>query len=235
MKKNLWFVFVALAMVAIFTVAGCTPSTPTPSPTATPTAAPTVAPDTTPPDVVSTVVSKVYGANNYNFKITITFSEPIESGCIEDPGNWTVAVSNSKRQDTNKPSVSVYDVSLSSDAKKAIVLAKVTQTVVYSATYMINGAIEVVSGNKIFDGLICSTQDAENYAKLPTLPTGAVVIASSPDEPTVADTVSWSFKNCVIQDEFGNPVCNLEGKDCCEEPVCESCVEECELGGGICQ
>ncbi len=218
-------------MVAIFTVAGCKPTTPsTPTPTATPTATPTVAPDKACPKVVSTVVSKIYDANNPGaFKIVITFDEPIESDCIENPDNWAITVSNSGRQDT-KLSATPYDVEIS--GKKLIVKATVEENVTYSAVY-IGGTNGSASKVKTFYGLICNTEDAENYAdykEVLNIPTGAAVISSSPAKPTVADVVSWELNGCFIYDELGNGCCTYSGEDCCLEPICETCVEECPLG-----
>ncbi|NSW76540.1 MAG: hypothetical protein HPY68_07165 [Candidatus Atribacteria bacterium] len=245
MKKNLWFVFVALAMVAIFTVAGCTPSTPTPSPTATPTVAPTVAPDTACPKVVSTVVSKAYSVGgSYNFKIVITFDEPVElSACAEDPANWTVTVSNSKR-DYYAPGadpISADVVDVEADGKKVVLYASVYENVSYDVIYYDgNGNLGRDTFKYEFPGLICSEADAEAYATGYEEGEGwsdsNVVVSSSVSAPTVADVVSWKLTGgCFIYDELGNGCCSFSGEDCCLEPVCEECVEECPLGSGICQ
>jgi len=234
-KKNLWFVFVALAMVAIFTVAGCKPTTP-PTPTATPTAtpAPTVAPDTACPKVVSTVVSKIYDANNPGaFKIVITFDEPIESDCVENPDNWTITVSNSGRQD-DELEATPYEVTI--DGKKLIVKATVKEEVDYSVVYIGATSGSLTKNDVLFYGLICNTADADDYADGDlTIPDGTVVISSSPAAPTVADVVKWELNGCFIYDELGNGCCTFSGSDCCLEPVCEECVEECPLGSSICQ
>jgi len=239
-KKNLWFVFVALAMVAIFTVAGCkptTPTTPTPTPTATP--APTVAPDTACPKVVSTVVSKIYdyGVDGKPilgaFKIVITFDEPIESDCVENPDNWTITVSNSGRQ-TKELDATPYEVTI--DGKKLIVKATVEEEVTYSAVYIGATSGSATKDNVPFYGLICNTADADDYADGGlTNPPGTVVISSSPAAPTVADVVKWELNGCFIYDELGNGCCTFSGSDCCLEPVCETCVEECPLGSSTCQ
>jgi len=262
-KKNLWFVFVALAMVAIFTVAGCKPTTP-PTPTATPTAtpAPTVAPDKACPKVVSTVASKAYTNNDGNkaFQVVITFDEPITSTCIENPANWEVYVKNSGRigsdfKSTNGKKVSVSSISISNDYKKVTLKAAVqesfTYTVIYSVYNNSNGLFADYSLQvpKTFDGLICSEGDAKTYVEIDTKAEDAAVAKqgivphslnyvksrSLPSAPTAADVVIWKLKNCVVCDDLNNCCCDYSGSDCCLEPVCEECVEECPLGGGICQ
>ena len=265
MKKNLWFVFVALAMVAIFTVAGCrpmTPSTPTPTPTATP--APTVAPDKACPKVVSTVASKIYEAGRPGaFKIVITFDEPITSACIENPANWEVYVKNSGRigsdfKSTNGRKVSVSSISISNDYKKVTLKAAVEESFTYTVIYSVyNNATGQFTDyglqiTKTFDGLICSEGDAKTYVEpadtkaedaavagppynLPYDPRNYVKSRSLPSAPTAADVVIWKLKNCVVCDDLNNCCCDYSGSDCCLEPVCEECVEGCPLGGGICQ
>ncbi|MGQ9473159.1 MAG: hypothetical protein ACUVQZ_06890 [Candidatus Caldatribacteriaceae bacterium] len=229
MKKNLWFVFVALSMMAIFLVAGCKPTTPETSPSPSPTATPTVAPDTDYPRVVSTVASKAYDAANgdYNFKVVITFDEPVElSACAENPSNWNVTVKNRERID-NEIDADVVDVSV--DGKKVILKAYVSEPV-SGSVYVIG--VGYVNYEGTFKGLICSEDDADRYGKLDNVsPYGDL---GAVDPPTVADEVKWSLNDCFIFDELGNGSCSYSGSDCCLEPVCEECVEGCPLGGGIC-
>jgi len=265
-KKNLWFVFVALAMVAIFTVAGCrpmTPSTPTPTPTATPT--PTVAPDKACPKVVSTVASKAYTNvdGTKAFQVVITFDEPITSTCIENPANWEVYVKNSGRIDsdfksTNGKKVSVPpSISISNDYKKVTLKASVEESLTYTVVYSVydNGTGRFTEYGlqitKPFNGLICSEGDAKTYVEPDTKkedaealraigvtgyhPLNYVKSRSLPSAPTAADVVIWKLKNCVVCDDLNNCCCDYSGSDCCLEPVCETCVEGCPLGGGICQ
>jgi hypothetical protein len=264
-KKNLWFVFVALAMVAIFTVAGCkptTPTTPTPTPTATP--APTVAPDKACPKVVSTVASKAY-ANDVGtkaFQVVITFDEPITSTCIENPANWEVYVKNSGRigsdfKSTNGRKVSVSSISISNDYKKVTLKAAVDESFTYTVVYMVYNdntgifdEVSVFAISKTFNGLICSEGDAKTYVEPDTKAEDSkageiegieysslnyVESRSLPSAPTAADVVIWKLKNCVVCDDLNNCCCDYSGSDCCLEPVCEECVEACPLGGGICQ
>lgn len=263
MKKNLWFVFVALAMVAIFTVAGCrpmTPSTPTPTPTATP--APTVAPDKACPKVVSTVASKAYTNvdGTKAFQVVITFDEPITSTCIENPANWEVYVKNSGRigsdfKSTNGKKVSVSSISISNDYKKVTLKSAVQESLTYTVVYSVYSRVYGTFTDyglqitKTFDGLICSEGDAKTYVEPDTKAEDAAAAArginyeplnyvksrSLPSAPTAADVVIWKLKNCVVCDDLNNCCCDYSGSDCCLEPVCETCVEGCPLGGGICQ
>ncbi|NSW76541.1 MAG: hypothetical protein HPY68_07170 [Candidatus Atribacteria bacterium] len=46
---------------------------------------------------------------------------------------------------------------------------------------------------------------------------------------------TWTLKDCAVFDESGNFCCRYSDSVCYAEPVCEECVEECPLGGGICQ
>ncbi len=229
-KKSLWFVLVALSILSIFTVVGCKPTTPgTPSPSPSPTVAPTPVPDTSCPKVVSTVVSKAYD-NTYGdaaFEIVITFDEAVDlSACAENVSNWTVTVKNSRRQDSDI-GATVY--SIKADGKKVILKANVTETV--SGTVYVIGVGEV-SYRGTFSGLICSEEDAKKYGKLDTVsPYGDL---GAVDAPTVADSVEWELDGCFIFDELSNGCCKYSGEDCCLEPVCEECVEECPIGGGIC-
>jgi len=55
--------------------------------------------------------------------------------------------------------------------------------------------------------------------------------------PKVADVVKWELSSsCVIADELGNYCCGFSGEDCCIEPVCTECADECplETAGGTC-
>jgi len=62
-------------------------------------------------------------------------------------------------------------------------------------------------------------------------------IGSGFTAPKVADVVKWKLSSsCVISDELGNYCCGFSGEDCCIEPVCTTCAEECplETAGGTC-
>jgi len=272
MKKTTWLLL-ALSLVAMLLVAGCAPTTPTP--TASPTAAPTATPTTPPadkacPKVVSTTVGSAYRpvwwvsayrpvwwvdddyeelVLDYVTKLTITFDEAITSGCIEDPTNWDITVKNNDRNDTTLtedegitimgttiPKVNVLDVSLSTDGKKAYVYAVVLEDLSYvvkDVVYKVGTVTDTVPGpfpiTDYFDGLICSEDDADDYAKpsddaiisAAGLPTGAKILdydlVSGPDTPEYADVVEWKLKDCVVADELGNACCDYSGSACCLE------------------
>ena len=248
MKKYVWLLIAAAFAVAVLAMVGCRPAeTPAASPSPSPTVTPT--PDTNCPKVVSTVVEKAYGTDGTNFKITVTFDEPIVSGCIEDPSKWSITVKNSGRKDkeiTKNDGVVVNGVSLSPDLKKAIVKAAVTEKITYAVLYAV---YDTVTGDvyeyygtvkKDFSGLICSEDDAKRYAD-PGLKAGDLGIDTEEEDlvgyaitnvsaPTVADTVVWKLEGCVVCDELGYCCCDYSDSDCCLEPTCPTCVEECPLG-----
>jgi len=278
MKKTTWLLL-ALSVVAMLLVAGCTPTTPAPtaSPTPTPTATPTTPPaDKACPKVVSTTVGSAYyplwwewledseelfipsgTAGFYAVKLTVTFDEPIASGCIEDPNNWDITVKNSDRENTELKDgvenedywVYIFDVSLSTDGKKADIYAGVLEELSYvvkDVVYKVGTVTDTVAGpfpiTDYFDGLICSEDDADDYAKpsddaiisAAGLPTDAKILdydlVSGPDTPEYADVVEWKLKDCVVADELGNACCDYSGSACCLEPTCAECEEGCPLG-----
>jgi|GEM_PF-1256817 len=268
MKKTTWLLL-AISVVAILLVAGCQPTTPATTPTPTPTATATTPPtDKECPKPVSTVIGSAYSNDGYRTKLTITFDEPITSGCIEDPKNWDIVVKNSDRKDTSltedEGKVTVLVATLSTDGKKAYVYATVEETlsyvvkdVVYSykvgTTVYNNGFAEgPFAVTDTFKGLICSEDDADDYATPDTdkssklfagvksaasLPSGGELVGildydlvSGPDTPEYADVVEWKLKDCVIADELGNACCDYSGSACCLEPTCATCEEGCPLG-----
>ena len=268
MKKTTWLLL-ALSLVAMLLVAGCAPTTPAPteSPSPTPTVAPTAPPvDDECPKPVSTVIGSTYDKDEgYVIKLTITFNEPITSGCIEDPSKWDIIVKNSDRQDTEltePDQVKILGVELSTDNKKAYVYATVKESnlnyVVSDVVYTVNDVVYVADGkytirNRDFKGLICSEDDAKDYATpdnedvwdvIPGVDVCRVLgsydgdknaiisfdVDHGPKTPKVADVVEWKLKNCVVSDELGNACCDYSGSACCLEPTCATCEEGCPLG-----
>jgi len=286
MKKTTWLLL-AISVVAMLLVAGCTPTTPAPtaSPSPTPTATPTTPPaDKECPKPVSTQIGTVYDpvqwgtvenivfALDYITKLTITFNEPITSGCIEDPSKWDIVVKNNDRRDTELtetesvlvegfsiPKVAVFDAELSTDGKKVEVYATVLESLSYVVKDVVykdtNGNIGTAAGpftvTDIFDGLICSQDDADDYAtpddvnirsvlSLAGVPVATYSVAnnpiisytlvSGPKTPKVADVVEWKLKDCVVADELGNACCDYSDSTCCLEPTCAECEEGCPLG-----
>jgi len=272
MRKSTWLLLV-LALAAILLVAGCEPTTPTPTPPENgeePTPPPA---DKECPKVVKTEVAKAYiaadegyGFEGYGFKLTITFNEPITSGCIEDPKKWEVTVKNDDRETTELKvgsGVKILGVDLSTDNKKAYVYATVTEELSYKVedvvySYTVSGKVykDVIEEEKFpitekFEGLICSKDDAKNYATpdddlivdeiwskvigIPGVTKDDIKIVDydlvfGPDTPGSADVVEWKLKDCVIADELGNACCDYSGKACCLEPTCATCEEGCILG-----
>jgi len=230
MRKSTWLLLV-LALAAIFLVAGCAPNTTTPTPPENgeePTPPPA---DKECPKVVSTVVSKMYAAkaDDPNFQIKITFDENISSSCIENPANWTIKVANPGRQDTeiiktDTPGVQITGITV--DGKVVTVKARVEEAVTYKVKYEKEegGGVTTKTGTfeYTFPGLICNKADAKAYAAGYTLPDGAILVSSTPAEPTYADKVTWKLE-CAVYDDLGNVCCDFEGEACCVEPYCEKC------------
>jgi len=267
MKKTTWLLL-ALSLVAMLLVAGCQPTTPEESPSTSPSTSPTTAPtDKECPKPVSTVIGSTYGyeENGYVTKLTITFDEPITSGCIEDPKKWEVTVKNDDRETTELKvgsGVKILGVDLSTDNKKAYVYATVTEELSYKVedvvySYTVSGKVykdvieEKFPITEKFEGLICSKDDAKNYATpdddlivdeiwsevsgIPGVTKDDIKIVDydlvfGPDTPGSADVVEWKLKDCVIADELGNACCDYSGKACCLEPTCATCEEGCILG-----
>ena len=44
----------------------------------------------------------------------------------------------------------------------------------------------------------------------------------------------FELRGCAVFDEYGNFCCSYSGSICYTKPTCEVCVEECPLGGSIC-
>ena len=228
MRKSTWLLLV-LALAAILLVAGCSPTTPpngeepgngepTPPPT-----------DKACPKVVKTVVSKIYAddpASDANFQIKITFDENINSSCIENPASWTIEVANPER--STSP-IGATDLDINVDGKVVTIEARVEEAVEYKLTYIGEGGAASLQGIKPFYGLICNKADAKAYAAGYTLPDGAILVSSTPAEPTYADKVTWKLE-CAVYDDLGNVCCDFEGEACCVEPYCEECPEDwCDL------
>jgi hypothetical protein len=177
------------------------------------------------------------------FKIIITFNEnidPIKSSCVLNPANWVIEVTNPDRKDNKLTladgDVSVLDVKF--DGKKIIVTAAVLEE--GSNTVYVLPRGRAVTFDYFFCGLICNSDDAKSYADVVNGKKGNVgitgaVIAGEIKAPTVADEVYWKLNSgCVVSDELGNWCCDFDGKDCCVEPICETCAP-CPLEGSICQ
>lgn len=230
MRKSTWLLLV-LALAAILLVAGCSPTTPpngeepgngepTPPPT-----------DKECPKPVKTVVSKIYAddpATDANFQIKITFNEDFNSSCIEDPKSWTIKVENPDRATT---SIDATDLDITVDGKVVTVKARVVEDVAYKLTYIDENGAGSLQDTKPFYGLICNKADAKAYAAAGyTLPEGAILVSSTPAEPTHADKVTWKLEECAVYDDLGNVCCEYEGEACCVEPYCEECPEDwCDL------
>lgn len=236
MKKTTWLLL-AISLVAMLLVAGCAPTTPTP--TASPTPTPTVAPTTPPadkecPKVVSTVVSKIYAmtTSDANFKITITFNEDVYTQCADNPANWAITISNPLTSRADKRWLGTAGLTAPADATQ---IGNVTiKTITIKDNKIIIEAIALDNG---FYGLICSPTDASSYYK--TVFTGNPLYWDGVDPKysiDYADEICWELKNsCVISDELGNGCCGYSGCDCCVEPVCEECEEYCPMGEETCQ
>ena len=259
MRKSTWLLLV-LALAAILLVAGCSPTTPpngeepgngepTPPPT-----------DKECPKVVvkSTTVADGYWAllgpvGGYFTKLTVTFNEPITSNCIEDPNRWDITVKNSGRRDTeiteSENLVNILGVELSADGKKADVYFRVWEPLSYvvkDVVYQIDGESDIAEGvfpvEDEFVGLICSEDEAKDYATpsneaiilAAALPVDSEILSytlvSGPGAPKYADAVEWKLKDCVVADELGNACCDYSGSVCCIETTCAECEEGCTWG-----
>ncbi len=175
---------------------------------------------------------KTCGPSTGTFKIVITFDEnidPLKSGCVLDPTNWEVKVKNNERL-TKELIAAPYNIEI--DGKKIIVDAFVGEC----GTRKITDYCNACPGTDIyysFCGLICNLNDANCYAL--TLNGGRTAGLNLIPAPTIADEITWKIlSNCVVSDEKGNYCCGFEGKDCCVEPICETC-EPCPIEGSICQ
>jgi hypothetical protein len=251
MKKSLWLLLVVAALIAVFAVAGCmqgtTPEeeTTTPPPTTTPA-------DTACPQVVSTTVSKLYSTDEgyKQFQIKITFDEEISpASCIYDPANWYIKIENSipwvldddvdgvyndaagtyaRKLDTAgksgyKNAITIKSVSISTDKKSIIVKASVTDD--WQA---------LNDGDKDpFEGIICGLADIDRFLNSEDI-AKTKDYAKNSSATYYADKISWQITGCAIADVPGNVCCTFSGNDCCDEPVCETCVEYCPLGEGTC-
>jgi len=188
-----------------------------------------------------TVAEEVYtncdGTTGF-FKIVITFDENIDelvSTCVYNPNNWTIKVKNPGRIDTELTNSlldeNIFIESVEIDGKKIIVTAGVAEwgsNTVYP-TYDDPKVLDYV-----FCGLICNSDDATSYAKTVNGPFYGFPYAGVKAKPTFADEVYWELGSaCVIADELGNYCCGFSGKDCCIEPICETC-EPCPIEGSIC-
>jgi hypothetical protein len=228
MRKSTWLLLV-LALAAILLVAGCSPTTP-PNGEEPNGEEPTPPPaDKECPKPVKTVVSKIYDTTgkDQNFQIKITFNEDFNSSCIEDPASWTIEVENPDRAGT--PTVTKQIITV--DGKVVTVKARVEEAVTYRVKYETETETETKTKTetKTFPGLICNKADAEAYATGYTLPEGAILVSSTPAEPTHADKVTWKLE-CAVYDDLGNVCCDFEGEACCVEPYCEECPEDwCDL------
>jgi hypothetical protein len=184
------------------------------------------------------------------FKIIITFNEnidPIKSSCVLNPASWVIEVTNPERffgfkdNAATTPNdkkltladgeVSIIDVKI--DGKKIIVTAAVVENAYNKVTWSWPDDYEIF--NYAFCGLICNTDDAKSYANVVNGPYAGTSFLGTQKAPTVADEVYWKLSSgCVVSDELGNWCCGFDGKDCCVEPICETCAP-CPLEGSICQ
>jgi len=178
------------------------------------------------------------------FKIIITFDEnidPIKSSCVLNPASWVIEVTNPERffglNAENKKltledgEVSIIDVKI--DGKKIIVTAAVIENDKNKVIWAWPVGYEVF--DYAFCGLICNTEDAKSYANVVNGPYQGTSFLGTQKAPTVADEVYWKLSSgCVVSDELGNWCCDFDGKDCCVEPICETCAP-CPLEGSICQ
>jgi len=176
------------------------------------------------------------------FKIIITFNEnidPIKSSCVLNPLNWVIEVTNPDRfeKKLTKELGDVQIVDIAIDGKQIIVTAAVMEMGDHDVWLLTNEQFPIPYA---FCGLICNIDDANSYANVlngvgmvPPLP--APIISGAIIAPTVADEVYWKLSSgCVVSDELGNWCCGYDGKDCCVEPICETCAP-CPLEGSICQ
>jgi hypothetical protein len=192
MKKYVWLLVAAAFAVAVLAMVGCRPAeTPTPSPS------PTVTP--TPAVVGCPVVQRTVAYNAYDpdgdyvgTKILLYLTNPIAfsaNDCLEDPDYWVIEVENDGRGGTLN--ITIEDVDL-----------ELNGSVVEVDTYI----YEVDGGNR-FDGLICSTEDAEDYAE-------AMDLANAPTSPDLVTVTLDS--SCILYNELGEECCDgLEGEACC--------------------
>jgi hypothetical protein len=251
-----------IAMFVIAGCAPKPSPSPTPTPTATPTAPPadTACPKVVSTEVVKTYYGgsciegcgwdprPVNGSTNCfdvdgemtgtgAFKIIITFDEnidPIKSSCVLNPANWTIGVINPDRLiDDDDLEYSIIDITI--NGKQIIVTAAVVEDNTHKV-WILPGPNEV-DIDYTFCGLICNLNDANSYADVVNgadLGLGPIV-SGAKAAPTVADEVYWKLSSgCVVSDELGNWCCDFDGKDCCVEPICETCAP-CPLEGSICQ
>jgi len=194
------------------------------------------------PTVTEEMYTNCFDGTTAFFKIVITFDENIDelvSTCVYNPNSWTIKVINTGRivtELTNEEGPNPGDgaigvESVEIDGKKIIVTAGVAEwgsNTVYPA-YNDPKELEYV-----FCGLICNSDDATSYAKTVNGPFYGFPYAGVKAKPTFADEVYWELGSaCVIADELGNYCCGFSGKDCCIEPICETC-EPCPIEGSIC-
>jgi len=194
MKKYVWLLVAAAFAVAVLAMVGCRPAetpTPSPSPTVTPTPAVVGC-----PAVQRMVAYNAYGPDGryVSTKILLYLTNPIAfsaNDCLEDPDYWVIEVENDGRVGTLN--IAVEDVYL-----------RLNGSVVEVDTY-----IYEVDGENRFDGLICSTEDAEDYAEAMGLP--------DEDTPTSPDLVTVTLdSSCILYNELGEECCDgLEGEACC--------------------
>lgn len=220
MKKSLWLLLAITALIAVFAVAGCQPTSPEPSPTASPT--PTVAPTTPPadycPTTVETVVTSLYcDISNTevspNLSILITFDKDIVL-LDDNEANWKVTVDRYVPYDGDD---GPYEATLNAEVfdieQVSSKLIRITAT--------------VVDGD--FYGLICTESCYEKFVE--------DVLGEEPTEG-YADTVTWAYigGGFPYSDILGNlcPDCDISDEACCV--ACETCEEpeeHCPIGGCI--
>ena len=195
MKKYVWFLIVAAFAVAVLAMVGCKPAE-TPSPSPSPTVTPT--PVVGCPAVQRMVAYNAYAPNgNYvGTKILLYLTNPIAfsaNDCLEILPYWDIDVENDGRV-RGTLYVILEDVDL-----------ELNGSVVEVDTYI----YQVDQDGDRFDGLICSTEDAEDYAE-------AMGLADE-DTPTSPDLVRVTLdSSCILYNELGEECCDgLEGEACC--------------------
>jgi len=223
MKKTTWLLL-ALSLVAMLLVAGCQPTTPTPtaSPTPTPTATPTTPPADYCPTAWETVVTSLYcgtdsayaeGASaKASFSILISFDEAI--ALLDDnENNWEVKVSRwvPYKADSSATTTTMYTFE-----------DEVAQVIdVYQAgANSIRITATVNDKTKTFYGLICGETCYKDFVKY------AIGGTAVPVTDFYVDSVSWAYVGTAYPyaDILGNPCpesCEIEDEVCCT--ACEVC------------
>ena len=190
-------------------------------------------------------------ADPYDFKINITFDKPFTL-LDYSPSNWKVYVKRYVPFIYGPYSLEgiYYHTSLTDPAKMALE-GKVHSVEVNGKNIILNVRLYeiplhnfyLLDGDSRFEwsyrGLICNVDNYKNYiygANLNTMVKNLDLMGNYFRESALkyADVVYWKYiGNTLFMDETGNicnDFCGASDEECCELPVCETCVNNCPLG-----